>query len=203
MITENQFLINPNRPVRVDHGLRLLAWTCYCGAVEDCMGRHISSCNAEKTRRLNAAQALQWLREGLRPGPLEPFTCRWCAHLLDMSPKQLVLGGVARIKNSGLRDNWRKWRAERGDNRIKRLPVLSKECAHCHCTFTTKQEWRVFCSTACCNASRRQQQEQREGTTASVIRMGAPGYRGFADYCTLIGTLPPWTETQWRVMTTR
>jgi hypothetical protein len=169
-----------------------------CNAFEDAMGRTVgarSNPDSEhKRRRENAAKALVWLRSAGR-GDLAFGTPDHCAHVLNLDARWLVWNGVARLSGSGLK-NWRKWKAERNECRVKPLPVQSKECRYCHCTFTTKHERRQFCSTRCCNASRRQQPEQQQ---AQPIHMGARGYRGFVDYCALLG-LQPAEESWWRLL---
>jgi len=91
--------INP--PVRINLGLRQLAYAMFRNAIEDCAGR-----GEVGTRRAYALDALTWLRSGLKPGAPTPGTPHWVGHILGIDTRKLVLYGVARPAG-GLKD-WRK-----------------------------------------------------------------------------------------------
>jgi len=186
---------SPQRP-RIAIGLQQLAFTTLTGALEDMMGRGVGCYRNDKMsqRRMNASRAIRWLRSAGR-GDLSPFTPDWVAHVLDMDARKMVRHGVARLGFKGLHD-WREFRTQRNLNRIQRLPRLSKQCAHCHCTFETKDDHRRFCSSACSNASRRPQPEQREGTAGSV---GMDRYALYCLFCERLD-LKPATEMFWRMV---
>jgi hypothetical protein len=180
------FTTNP-RPVRIDAGLLSLAWCTYVGAVEDARGRVLNG-QSESTKRTKAALALAWLRDGLRPGPLEPFTCRWVAHILDVDARWLVLNGVARIPLSGLK-HWRQWRADFGKNRLASKPVTLRPCAYCgrEMRLKTFQGDRKYCSAGCMVAHRR------------LGRARVDPFNSYQCFCSRVG-VQPLTRNQWGVL---
>jgi hypothetical protein len=177
----------PRRPC-IDIGVMNLAFCTYVGAVEDVRGRALSG-QSDRTKRNNAALALRWLREGLRPGPLAPVcSLRWCAHVLDVDPKWLVWNGVARIPLSGLK-HWRQWRADFGKNRLAPKPVTLRPCAHCgremrlktfHCD-------RKYCSAGCMVAHRR------------LGKARVDPFHSYQCFCSRVG-VQPLTRSQWGVL---
>jgi len=164
-----------------------LAFYTYAGAVEDARGRALNG-QPERTKRNNAALALRWLRAGLRPGPLQPFSVRWCAHILSVDPKWLVQTGVQRLPLSGL-TYWRQWKAEFGKNRQTKKPVTLRTCAHCGREMQLKscQKARQFCTPRCTIAHRMSRKPKVDT------------YKSYQRFCRAVGCIPL-TQTQWSIL---
>jgi hypothetical protein len=208
------FTTNP-RPVRVSLGLQHLALSMVRNAFEDAMGRSVSvyvktGDDRQKERRLNSACAIKWLRQAGRlnvRGKVIPDDLRqeytlsidWCSEVLNVDAKYLAWNGIHCIPGSGLK-HWHTWRAERDVNRVKELPLLRKTCLQCKRIFSTKNIRRKFCSNACANASRRPAPRSPDvWTPQEHVHVGAPGYRGYEDYCAIVGVQPA-TPMWWRIL---
>jgi len=214
------------RPVRIDVGMQQLALAIVRNCFEDCMGRTVGVfSNFDRQRRRNAAHAIRFLRQAGRlnvRGKAIPADLRqeyvlsfdWCAEVLGVAARQLAWDGIHCVAGSGLR-NWRTWRAQRAENKNQPAQRIARVCPQCGNEFSVKVWQRQkYCSATCARAVRyqdkqptqqwKEQPAQQAALAPNVsqvrVRMGAPGYRGFADYCHLIGHTNHLTETQWRVL---
>jgi len=162
--------------VRIEHGLRAMAFTTIMGALLDFQGRKLKW--SGQTQRSNAAAALRWLRDDHSS---RPFSLKFCCEILDLTPQFIqrrgfnALPGVTLLK-------WREVRARREAGKQREQWRTQRRCEYCGHSYWPRYREQQCCSSRCAG--------KRRGATRRAPGVRSGTGRASITFCKLCKFLP-------------